>query len=105
MLACVIPLLRIHPALVKMHESYSTKQLWHADIPPWADLKRVFNETWFIECDIDTAMQRVLERQIGHGRTPETAKWRVENNDRKNAVIIADTAARASLLVPSLPES
>lgn len=75
------------------------------DIPPWADLKRVFNETWFIECDIDTAMQRVLERQIGHGRTPETAKWRVENNDRKNAMIIADTAARASLLVPSLPES
>lgn len=49
-------------------------------------------------------MERVLERQVSHGRAPEVAKWRVENNDRKNALMIAETASRATLLVPSLPE-
>jgi len=49
-------------------------------------------------------MERVLQRQIGHGRTLEVAKRRVENNDRKNALMIAETASTASLLVPSLPE-
>ncbi|KAL0052381.1 hypothetical protein WJX82_001231 [Trebouxia sp. C0006] len=46
------------------------------DIPPWSKLTKVFNETWYIDCDIDTAMERVLQRQIDHGRTPEVAKWR-----------------------------
>lgn len=74
------------------------------DLPPWQDLQNVFHETWYIDCDVDTAMDRVFERQVGHGRTPEVARWRVENNDRKNALLIAETAARADLLVPSLPE-
>ncbi len=86
--------------MVEQHSDFN----WCADIPPWAELTDLFNETWFIDCNIDEAMQRVLERQIGHGRTPEVAKWRVQNNDRKNALMIADTAPRASLLVPSLPE-
>lgn len=74
------------------------------DIPPWSKLTKVFNETWYIDCDIDTAMERVLQRQIGHGRALDVAKWRVENNDRQNALMIAETASTASLLVPSLPE-
>lgn len=78
--------------------------MYCADIPPWSKLTKVFNETWYIDCDIDTAMERVLQRQIDHGRTPEVAKWRVENNDRKIALMIAETASTASLLVPSLPE-
>ena len=76
----------------------------HADVPPWDQLKNIFDETWYIDCNIDAAMQRVLERQIGHGRSADTAKWRVENNDRKNAMMIADTSLRAGLVVPSLPE-
>lgn len=76
----------------------------HADVPPWDQLKGLFDDTWYVDCDIDTAMQRVLARQIGHGRSPDVAKWRVANNDRKNAMMIADTSSRAGLLVPSLPE-
>lgn len=64
----------------------------------------VFDETWFVDCDVDTAMERVFQRQVGHGRSAEVARWRVENNDRKNAMQIAATAQRADLLVPSLPE-
>ena len=77
---------------------------YRADVPPWDQLKSIFDETWYIDCNIDAAMQRVLERQIGHGRSADIAKWRVENNDRKNATIIAETSLRAGLLVPSLPE-
>lgn len=78
--------------------------MYCADIPPWSKLTKVFNETWYIDCDIDTAMEQVLQRQISHGRALDVAKWRVENNDRKNALMIAETASTASLLIPSLPE-
>ena len=81
-----------------------TVMYYHADVPPWDQLKSIFDDTWYIDCGIDAAMQRVLERQIGHGRSADIATWRVENNDRKNAVMIADTSSRAGLLVPSLPE-
>ncbi|KAL3159517.1 hypothetical protein ABBQ38_009935 [Trebouxia sp. C0009 RCD-2024] len=74
------------------------------DVPPWGQLQKIFDETWYIDCDIDAAMQRVLARQIGHGRSPDVAKWRVQNNDRQNAIMVADTSPRADLLVPSLPE-
>lgn len=84
--------------------SFNSHVTYHADVPPWDQLNKVFDETWYIDCNIDAAMQRVLERQIGHGRSAEIATWRVENNDRKNAMIIADTSSRAGLLVPSLPE-
>lgn len=75
-----------------------------AEVPPWGQLKGIFDETWYIDCNLDAAMQRVLERQIKHGRSADIAKWRVENNDRKNAVMIADTSSTATLLVPSLQE-
>ena len=76
-----------------------------ADVAPWNQLVNIFNETWFVDCDVDIAMERVYERQVGHGRPPEVARWRVENNDRKNALQVAETAKRADLLVPSLPET
>ena len=74
-----------------------------ADTAPWNELISVFNETWYVDCDVDTAMERVFQRQVGHGRSAEVARWRIENNDRKNALQIQETAKRADLLIPSLP--
>ena len=60
-------------------------------------------QAWFIDCEVDTAMQRVFERQTGNGLAPEVSRWRIAANDRPNAEQIATTASTATLLVPTLP--
>lgn len=42
-----------------------------ADLEPWAGLAGLFDEAWFVDCDIDEAMARVYARQTGHGVAPE----------------------------------
>lgn len=70
---------------------------------PWSQLLKLFDDTWFIECDIDTAMQRVYERQTGHGVPPAVSRQRISGNDRPNAELIETTKGNARLVVPSLP--
>ncbi|KAI7841354.1 hypothetical protein COHA_004972 [Chlorella ohadii] len=70
---------------------------------PWCKLHELFDEAWYIDCDVDTAMQRVFQRQTGNGLEPEVSRWRIAANDRPNAEQIATTASRATLLVPTLP--
>lgn len=35
-----------------------------ADEPPWDQLASLFDDTWFIDCDVDIAMERVYQRQV-----------------------------------------
>lgn len=70
---------------------------------PWWQLRELLDEAWFVHCDVEEAMQRVYQRQTGHGVAPEVSRWRVEANDRPNAEQVAGTARHASLVVPTLP--
>ncbi|XP_057965118.1 uncharacterized protein LOC131155755 isoform X2 [Malania oleifera] len=45
----------------------------------WKEISCIFDEKWFIEVDIDKAMQRVLNRHISTGKPPDIAKWRVSS--------------------------
>lgn len=73
------------------------------DLPPWDQLPALFDEIWFVDCDLEDAMRRVYARQTGHGVAPETSRARIAGNDRPNAELIAATRRQASLTVPSLP--
>lgn len=73
------------------------------DLEPWDQLAGLFDDTWFIDCDIDTAMQRVYERQVGDGRQPEVVRGRIADNDRPNAELIMLHKQRARVIVPSVP--
>jgi len=66
-------------------------------------LADLFNDTWFVDCDIDTAMDRVFVRQTGNGISPEVSRQRIAGNDRPNAELIAETKLRARLIVTSVP--
>ncbi|KAH8954951.1 hypothetical protein BDL97_08G108300 [Sphagnum fallax] len=68
----------------------------------WKDLESIFDERWFIEIDIEEAMNRVEKRHIATGKTSEVAKWRVGYNDRPNAELIAISKWNADLVIPSL---
>eukprot|EP00899_Mesostigma_viride_P021699 jgi/Mesvir1/29530/Mv14933-RA.1 len=71
-------------------------------VHPWGTLAQVFDERWFIECDIDVAMDRVWKRHVKTGKPEDVATKRISGNDRPNAVEIATTMPNADLVVPSL---
>ena len=73
------------------------------DLPPWDELPTLFDEVWYVDCDLGAAMQRVFARQTGHGVTPEVSRGRIAGNDQPNAELVALTRGRASLAVPPLP--
>eukprot|EP00898_Chlorokybus_atmophyticus_P005390 jgi/Chlat1/5852/Chrsp4S06232 len=75
------------------------------DFVPWSQLAELFDETWFMDCDMDVAMDRVKKRHLaaGLGSNEDEAWQRVLNNDKPNAELIVATRHRADLVVPSLP--
>lgn len=48
-----------------------------ADEPPWHELADLFDDTWYIECDVDVAMERVYDRQVAalHSYRLESQHW------------------------------
>ncbi|KAL2485903.1 P-loop containing nucleoside triphosphate hydrolase superfamily protein [Abeliophyllum distichum] len=68
----------------------------------WKDISSIFDEKWFIDLDIEKAMQRVLSRHISTGKPPEVAKWRIDYNDRPNAELIIKSKKNADLVIKSI---
>ncbi|KAK7245406.1 hypothetical protein RIF29_40250 [Crotalaria pallida] len=68
----------------------------------WKEISSLFDERWFIDIDIDKAMQRVLKRHISTGKPPDIAKQRVENNDRINAELVMKSKKNADLIIKSV---
>ncbi|KAF3662517.1 putative E3 ubiquitin-protein ligase RGLG1-like isoform X1 [Capsicum annuum] len=70
----------------------------------WKELSSMFDEKWFIDVDIEKAMQRVLKRHISTGKLPDAAKWRIDYNDRPNAELIMKSKKNADLVIKSIDE-
>ncbi|CAK0784266.1 hypothetical protein CVIRNUC_007470 [Coccomyxa viridis] len=73
------------------------------DEEPWRGIKDIVNESWYVDSDVEEAMERVYSRQIGNGVPPEVARKRIDTNDRLNALQISATKERATLVIPALP--
>ncbi len=71
------------------------------DMDPWKELPDILNDTWFVDVDVDTAMERVFARQVGNGVDPHVSRGRIEGNDRLNAELVQGTKERALVVVPS----
>ncbi|KZV45273.1 hypothetical protein F511_16856, partial [Dorcoceras hygrometricum] len=68
----------------------------------WRDISCIFDEKWFIDVDIEKAMERVLNRHISTGKPPDVAKWRIDYNDRPNAELIMKLKQHADLIIKSV---
>lgn len=68
----------------------------------WKDISSIFDEKWFIDVDLDKAMQRVLKRHISTGKPPDVAKWRIDYNDRPNAELIMKSRNNAHIVINSV---
>ncbi|CAN8306380.1 unnamed protein product [Cochlearia groenlandica] len=69
---------------------------------PWKDISEMFDEKWFIDVNLETAMERVESRHISTGKPQDVAKWRIDYNDRPNAELIIKSKTNADLLIRSI---
>lgn len=69
------------------------------DDPAWAPVRAELDEAWFVAPDEALRLERLLARHVAHGRTPDEAHEWVMRNDEANARLVAESAARADLVV------
>ena len=65
----------------------------------WEQVPPLLDETWYVEIDEDLRLQRLIQRHIQFGKTPEYARAWVLRSDERNAALVATTAAAADVLV------
>lgn len=71
------------------------------DLDPWRRLRDLFDDTWFVDVPLDTAMTRVFDRQVAIGLAPEVSRGRIAGNDRPNGEQVVASRGAARVLVPS----
>jgi pantothenate kinase len=71
------------------------------DRPPWAEVRDVLDDVWYLEPDEALRLERLIERHRAFGRDPEAARAWAAGSDQRNAELIALTRPRADLVVAS----
>ena len=66
---------------------------------PWPDVWGAFDEVWFVGLDDATRRERLLDRHVRFGKTPDEARAWVAAVDDPNAALIEATSSRADLRV------
>ena len=66
----------------------------------WDGVRALLDEAWFITSAEETArVDRLIQRHIDFGRSPDAARDWVLRSDERNAQVIAGTSAHADLVV------
>jgi pantothenate kinase len=65
----------------------------------WRDVRRQCTEVWYCQQDDALRIQRLTERHVLFGKTPEAAAAWVREVDERNAELIRATRDRADLVV------
>ncbi|MFW6640784.1 nucleoside/nucleotide kinase family protein [Nocardiopsis algeriensis] len=79
------------------------------DEEPWAGLRELFAELWYVEADDALRERRLHRRQLAGGATDEAARAWVERSDRPNGELVKRFRDRCTRVVrtggvPGLPE-
>lgn len=69
------------------------------DDGPWAAVRPLLTEAWYVQGDEPTRLQRLIARHERFGRSPEAARAWVAQSDEPNARRIEATRARADWVV------
>jgi pantothenate kinase len=65
------------------------------DDAPWAGVAALLDECWYVAGDDTLRVERLTQRHVLFGRTPEQARAWVASTDEPNARLIAATRGRA----------
>lgn len=76
------------------------------DEPGWRDAHALMDETWFVDCSIDTATQRVAKRNFAAGISPslEQSLSRTEKSDMRNGREVLEKRLPVQEIVPSVED-
>ncbi|MFH9262997.1 nucleoside/nucleotide kinase family protein [Streptomyces sp. NPDC017546] len=69
------------------------------DEGPWAPVRALLDEVWFLEPDPEARVRRLVDRHVRHGRTRRGAEEWVARSDEANARLVARGRDRADLIV------
>jgi pantothenate kinase len=70
------------------------------DVPPWAEVAGLLDETWFVEVGEERRLARLIDRHVEFGRSRADATARATTgSDAANARLVASTRSRADLVV------
>ncbi|MEU5979334.1 nucleoside/nucleotide kinase family protein [Streptomyces sp. NPDC047315] len=69
------------------------------DAGPWARVRPLLDETWYLELDRDTRVRRLVERHVAHGKERAEAERWVARSDEANARLVAAGRSRADRVV------
>ncbi len=68
--------------------------------PPWSTVPELLDETWYVEhADDRTRVERLIDRHVQFGKSPdESTRW-VHESDERNARLIAAGRSHADLIL------
>ncbi|MFC4555919.1 nucleoside/nucleotide kinase family protein [Georgenia faecalis] len=72
--------------------------LLHGD-GAWSAVRPLLDEVWFVEIDDDLRVDRLIQRHVAHGKSPDAAREWVLRSDEANAALVARTRDRADVVV------
>ncbi len=67
----------------------------------WQRVRPLLDECWYVECDEQTRIARLVTRHIEHGRTAAQAEAWVADVDEPNAQLIRTTKPHADRIIQS----
>ncbi|WP_138513566.1 nucleoside/nucleotide kinase family protein [Rhodoferax bucti] len=71
------------------------------DEGPWAGVRALLDEAWYLDLDPGVRHTRLLERHMRYGRSEQAARDWIASTDEPNAVRINATQHRADWVLPS----
>jgi pantothenate kinase len=71
------------------------------DTGPWAAVRTLLDEVWYLEPDEPTRIDRLVRRHMEYGKPAAEARAWALGSDERNATLIRSTRGRADLVVPS----
>jgi pantothenate kinase len=66
---------------------------------PWCEVRSILEEVWYVEADDSLRVDRLVDRHVEFGKTPDAAQEWVLRSDEANARIVALARGRADLVV------
>ncbi len=69
------------------------------DDGPWAAVRGLLDECWYVELDEETRLERLVARHRAHGKSEQEARAFAHGSDQANAEVIAATRVRADAVV------
>ena len=69
------------------------------DDPPWSAIQPLLDACWYVDAPEPLRVERLIERQLERGRTPDQARRWATGSDARNAGLVARSRPRATRVI------